>query len=62
MWLGCEIGGRGEEDALFEVRRKEVFPASDTSDKAARVLGVAEIGFFTIGLIYAPESPFRSYL
>jgi hypothetical protein len=38
--LGCEIGGRGEEDAVFEVREKEVFGAGDTSDKAARVLGV----------------------
>jgi hypothetical protein len=41
--LGREIDRRGEEDAVFEVRGKEVFAAGDTSDKAARVFGVAEI-------------------
>jgi hypothetical protein len=30
---------------MFEVREKEVFAAGDTSDKAARVLGIAEIRF-----------------
>jgi hypothetical protein len=39
----AEIDGRGEEDAVFEVREKEVFAAGDTSDKVARVLGVGEI-------------------
>jgi hypothetical protein len=41
--LGCEIDGRGEEDAVFEVRGKEVFAADDTSDKAALVIGAAKI-------------------
>jgi hypothetical protein len=41
--LGCEIDGRGEEDAVLEVQGKEVFAAGDTSDKAARVLGAGKI-------------------
>jgi hypothetical protein len=41
--MGCEIGGRGEEDAVFEVRGKEVFAAGDISDKAARVFGAGKI-------------------
>ena len=43
MWLGCEIGGRGEEDAVFEVWEEEVFAAGDTSDEAAGVFGAGEI-------------------
>jgi hypothetical protein len=50
--LGREIDRRGEEDAVFEVRGKEVFAAGDTSDKAARVFGIAEIDM-TQPLIHA---------
>jgi hypothetical protein len=42
--LGCEIDGRGEEDAVFEVRKEEMQFEGFSADKAARVLGVAEIG------------------
>jgi hypothetical protein len=38
--MGCTPRGCREEDAVFEVWGKEVFAAGDTSDKAARVLGV----------------------
>jgi hypothetical protein len=43
VWLGCEIGGRGEEDAVFEVREEEVPSKSVSAGKAARVFGVGEI-------------------
>jgi hypothetical protein len=43
--MGCAIGGRGEEDALFKVRKKEVQFERIPADKAAGVFGVAEIGF-----------------
>jgi hypothetical protein len=41
MWLGCEGGRRGEADALFEVREKEMQFESFSADKAAGVFGVA---------------------
>ncbi len=41
--MGYEIDGSGEEDAVFEVWEEEVFAASNTSDKAARVLGITQI-------------------
>jgi hypothetical protein len=34
------VGGRGEADAVFEVREE-----ADSADKAARVFGVAEMRF-----------------
>jgi hypothetical protein len=45
VWLGCEVGGRGEADAVFEVWEEAVSIESDTAGKAARVFGVAEIRF-----------------
>jgi hypothetical protein len=57
--LGCEIDGRREEDAVFEVRGKEVFAAGDIADKAARVFGVGEIAE-AIGA--APFAPADSLL
>jgi len=41
--LGCEVGGRREADAVFEVRRKEVQFESLSADKAAWVFGAGEI-------------------
>jgi hypothetical protein len=41
--LGCEIDGRGEEDAVLEVRGKEVQFESVSANQAAGVLGVGEI-------------------
>jgi hypothetical protein len=43
VWLGCEVGGRGEADAVLEVREEAVFVTGGTSDKAARIFGVGEI-------------------
>jgi hypothetical protein len=43
VWLGCEVGGRGEADAVFEVRKEEVQFESDSAGKTARVFGVGEI-------------------
>jgi hypothetical protein len=41
--MGCEIGGRGEEDAVFEVREEAVQFESNSAGKAARVFGASEI-------------------
>jgi hypothetical protein len=41
--LGREIGGRGETDAVFEVREKEVQFESDSADETTGVFGVGEI-------------------
>ncbi len=43
MWVGCEIGGRGEEDAVFEVWQEEMQFESVSADKAAWIFGVGEI-------------------
>jgi hypothetical protein len=45
MWLGCEVGGRGEADAMFQMRKEEMQFASDPADETARVFGVTEIMF-----------------
>jgi hypothetical protein len=41
--LGREIGGRGETDAVFEVRKKEVQFESVSADETTGVFGVGEI-------------------
>jgi hypothetical protein len=41
--LGCEIDGRGEEDAVFEVWQEEVQFESISADKTAAVFGVEEV-------------------
>jgi hypothetical protein len=41
--LGCEIDGRGEEDAVFEVWQEEVQFESISADKTAGVFGVEEV-------------------
>jgi len=41
--MGCEIGGRGEEDAVFQMRKKAMHFKSISADKTSRVFGVAEI-------------------
>ena len=57
--MGCEIGGRGEEDAVFEVREEAVQFESNSAGKAARVFGVEEIAK-AIGV--APIAPADSLL
>jgi hypothetical protein len=52
--LGCEIDGHRKEDAMFEVREKEVFAAGDTADKAARVFDVGKIATLR-GLVLLPH-------
>jgi hypothetical protein len=42
---GCEIGGRGEADAVFEVPEEAVQFESVSADKTAGVFGIAEIKF-----------------
>jgi len=51
--MGCEVGGRGEAYAVFEVREEAVQFESDSAGKAARIFGVAEmtVTVFQIGLI-----------
>ena len=39
MRVGCEIGGRGEEDAMFYLWKEAVFAVGGAADKAAGVFG-----------------------
>jgi hypothetical protein len=41
--MGCGIGGRGETDAVFEVRKKEVQFESVSTDETTGVFGIGEI-------------------
>jgi hypothetical protein len=43
VWLGREVGGRGEADAVFEVREKEVQFERVSADETTGVFGVGEI-------------------
>lgn len=43
MRLGCEVGGRGEADAVFKVREKEVQSESVSADETAGIFGVGEV-------------------
>jgi hypothetical protein len=50
VWVGCPTRGRGETDAVLEVREKEVQFESFSAGKAAGVLGVGEIATIRSGV------------
>lgn len=41
--MGCEIGGRGEENAVFKVWKEAMFVTGSANDKTAGVFGVGKI-------------------
>jgi hypothetical protein len=43
--LGCKTRRRGEANALLEVREEALQSKSFSTEKAAGVFGIAEIGF-----------------
>jgi hypothetical protein len=46
--LGCEIDGRGEKDAVLEVRGKEVQFESVSAYETTGVFGIGEINYWCV--------------